>query len=156
MGQTAPPFVVTFISEVDSHTQTLDTFQRIQFYESIGHMISAYPDHDGQIQLLIQLMGRMEGVWQQMMNGLGNLKSFMNENILTEICFYLRVNERLAECIGKPYSVYFNRSFNQIDKLYQGFYQLIQHEISVNGPSALEFFSVKKFRADGPLTDISC
>ena len=147
MGQTAPPFVVTFISEVDSHTQTLDTFQRIQFYESIGHMISAYPDHDGQIQLLIQLMGRMEGVWQQMMNGLGNLKSFMNENILTEICFYLRVNERLAECIGKPYSVYFNRSFNQIDKLYQGFYQLIQHEISVNGPSALEFFSVKKFRA---------
>ena len=142
-----PPFVITFVSEVENHTQTLDTFQRIQLYEAAGHMISAIPNSENQIQILIQLMGRMEQVWQQMMNGLSNLKNFMNEQILVEICFYLRVNERLADCIGKPYSVYFNRSFNQIDKLYQGFYQLIQNEISNNGTSALDFFSVKKFRA---------
>ena len=147
LGQPTPPFVVTFIPEVEQHTQALDTFQRIQFYEAVGHMISAYPEKEGQIQLLIQLMGRMEQVWQNMMGGLHDLKNFMNEQILTEICFYLRVNERLAECIGKPYSVYFNRSFSQLDKLYQGFYQLIQNEINTNGPSALDFFSVKKYRA---------
>ena len=147
MGQPLPPFVISFIPEVEKHTQNLDTYQRIQFYESIGHMISAYPDQEGQIQLLIQLMGRMELVWQQMMGGLNDLKNFMNEQILTEISFYLRVNERLAMCIGKPYSIYFNRSFNQINKLYEGFYQLVQNEISEHGVSALEFFNVKKFRA---------
>ena len=141
------PFVVTFIPDVEKHTQDLQTFQRIQFYEAVGHMISAYPDVNGQTELLIQLMSRMEVVWQQMMQGLGNLQNFMNEQVLMEICFYLQVNEKLAYCVGKPYSVYFNRSFSKIDSLYKGFYQLIQNEIANNGPNALNFFSVKKFRA---------
>ena len=140
-------YVIGFISEVESHTEGLDSFQRIQFYEAVGHMISAYPDEEGQINLLVQLMGRMEQVWHNMMKGLDNLGNFMNDNVLREICFYLRVNEKLAAVIGKPYSIYFNRSFGQIDKLYQGFYQLIQNEVAQNGPNALEFFTVKKFRA---------
>ena len=110
-------------------------------------MISAFPDQEGQIQLLDQLMGSNEQVWHNMMAGLNNLQNFMNDQTLTEISFYLRVNERLAECIGKPYSAYFDKSFKQIDLLYQGFYQLIQNEISVNGSSALQYSSVKKFRA---------
>jgi exportin-1 len=141
------PFVISLIPEAEQHMETLDSFQMIQFYESIGHMISAYPDQEGQIQLLIQLMAKNEHVWQNMMNGLNNLQNFMNDGILTEVGFYLRINERLAECIGKPYSFYFNRSFNQIDKLYQGFYQLIQNEIQTNGPQALQYSSVKKYRA---------
>lgn len=145
-NQQLPPFVMLLIPQVHEHMETLDTFQRIQFYEAVGHMISAFPDRDMQVQLLSQLMGSNEQVWQNMMAGLDNLQNFMNDQILTEISFYLRINERLAECIGKPYSGYFNRSFCQIDKLYHGFYQLIQNEINVNGPAALQHTSVKKYR----------
>lgn len=143
----APAFVISFIPTVDTHTSHLSTFQRIQFYESVGHMISAFPDPEGQMQLTIQLMSRMEVVWQNLMGGLDNLQAFMNEQKLLEISFYLRVNERLAACIGRPYSAYFNRSFGQIDRLYGAFYQLIQSEVQTHGPAALEYFSVKKFRA---------
>ena len=142
-----PAFVISFIPTVDAHTATLNTYQRIQFYEAVGHMISAFPDPQGQMELTIKLMARMEVVWQNLMTGLDNLQAFMNEQKLLEISFYLRVNERLAACIGRPYSAYFNRSFGQIDRLYGAFYQLIQAEIQTHGPAALEYFSVKKFRA---------
>ena len=99
-NQQLPRFVMLPIPQV--HMETLDTFHRIQFYEAMGNMISALPGVDAQIQL----MGSNEQVWQNMMAGLDNLQHFKNDQILTEINSYLRINERLTECIGKPYNGY--------------------------------------------------
>ena len=140
-------YLQDFILNIKYNTENLLTLQKIQIYEAIGHMIEGVNDNQEKINFLYELMKDLEISWQGLIANLHQLRTFVNENILSDIGFYLQINERLAESIGIPYSVYFDQSFNQIDTLYNCFYEMIQLEIQEKGPVAINYIQVKKYRA---------
>lgn len=141
------PYISNIIRNINKHTEDLGILQKIQFFESAATIISACPDNAAKSQLVFELMTSIDHHWFEIIKQLNNFDFISNIDRATDICFFLKVNERVCFAVGQSYSNYFNHSMSEIQNIYKQYSNLIMNDLQNNGENGLKLLTVRKYRA---------
>ena len=145
--QKKQPYILSIFQDINKHTSELALLQKIQFYESAATIISGCNDDSKKEKLVFDLMQSIDPIWFNLLNKLGDFEFISNSDNATEICYFLKINEKVCSAVGQSYSMYFNNSMARLQEIYSQYSALILNQLNNNGQNALRLMTVKRYRA---------
>jgi len=140
------PVIETVLSLSNGIIENMSIIRKIDFYESIGYMISAEENEQMKIGYLIRASSQLEKMWLEINQNFNNPGYFTNIGNTNNVSLFLRINSNFCSSIGISYKLYFDRSFQKITELYELYYAIICQMISQNGVQCLNYSDMKKYR----------
>lgn len=120
------PYVIDLINMIPENCKDLQPHQRLQVYEGIGYMISA--EETNQQQYLFQLLSYCHNDWQQLINmARQNPNCLSDSTVIKQIDFIIKINQRVAQSVGKGYIAYLKDIFNDMIEVYKLYSQCISN-----------------------------
>ena len=148
-GDDPQPFILTLIHDLREHTKDLYPHQVLSFYESVGTMLS---DHGPQIQLeresvVTQLMHLQSETWKAcLLKGQQNPEYLAEVTTARELCFGLRVNQRVCSSSGSIFVHQLSNIFLDMLNLYRFYSERINAAVATQGPIAVKMTDFKAMR----------
>lgn len=140
-------FINYIISTTPMRISELEAFQKIQFYEAIGTILSACEDENAQKEMIFMLMSHLELPWISIGNRIDDVDFISSESVIADICFFIKINERVCASVGEAYSSYFDHALSNIDQIYKRYHWLIMNQLEHQGIKALMNLDMKRYRA---------
>ena len=139
--------IYKIINETPERIKELQPFQKIQFYEAMGVLISACDDINAKRDMVFMLMSHLEAGWNNILSNIGDASVLASDDVAIDICFFIKTNERVCGSVGEIYADYFNHSLASIDQIYKQYHWLIMNQLEQNGLESLKLMNVKRYRA---------
>lgn len=143
--QTNEPFIIYIITEMPNILRNLEPLQKLQIFESIGHLISAEQTADMTLCYLEGCTKEIIGIWRTACEG--QIEILRDENFAYELAFFLRACERLCATVGIGFQLFFNKYFQDLTKIYSVYSDLLGEALrAIPGESTAsrKFRSVRK------------
>ena len=101
------------IRSLPENTNDLEEKHKLHVYEGIGYMISMENDTLKQEVLLKNLMKWVDADWKKIIDLASSDEAvLLNDQVIREISFIIRVNERVAFGVGNSFYLYIYSIFS--------------------------------------------
>jgi exportin-1 len=125
------PYVIELISMIPSNCKDLEIHQRLMVYEGLGYMVST--EQYNQPSLINALLQYAQNDWQRILTQAQNDNNYlMNPQIIKELDHIIKINQRVAQSVGKGYIIYLQNIFNDMMTVYNIYSQCISENIHTN------------------------
>eukprot|EP00743_Colponemidia_sp_Colp-15_P002924 GILK01003163.1.p1 GENE.GILK01003163.1~~GILK01003163.1.p1 ORF type:complete len:1097 (+),score=141.59 GILK01003163.1:95-3385(+) len=143
---------MTFIEELLLNIREiicdLEVHQIHQFYEAVGHMVSAASDGAVRDTLLLKLMELPNETWAKVIQAAQlNVESLKAQETIGHIHNILRTNERVATAVGQSFVSQLGRIYLDMLNVYKCYSEFISNSIVTQGPAVTRSVVIRGMRS---------